>query len=94
MNYYFCFFHIHNSKHTNYHHVIIKAESSMEIMDVVSESYRYELINVDQITNLSDNQLEDEVYKRLIMDGESLLKRIKKHKTNLFKSKNLKISLP
>lgn len=83
MNYYFCFFHIHSLKHVNYHHVIIKADSDKEITGICSDTYQYELISTKEIGPFSEDDLKNEVYRRLIMDGESLLKRIKKNRKKL-----------
>ena len=73
--YWFCYYHQYAGKQVNYHHVIIKAELET-IGDIVFEDCSYFIREITQI-HLSEKDTELKYYKDLIMDGESLLKKMK-----------------
>lgn len=81
MNYWFCYYHLYIGHHINYHHVIIKANRD-EIADITFNDYMYIVKEVTEI-HLSEKDAEMKYFKNLIMDGESLLKRMRLIKSKL-----------
>lgn len=75
MNYWFCYYQVYIGSHVNYHHVIIRANRA-EIGNVVLEDFGYYLREVTRI-HLSEKDAELKYYKSLIMDGESLLRKMR-----------------
>lgn len=79
--FHYCFYHIYTLKHTNYHHVIMKYDpDDKEIAEVIksldAEQYQYKLISAQPIF-LDEEKQAELIIRGLIMDGESLLKRLK-----------------
>lgn len=76
--FYYCFYNIFSTKHTNYHHVILKlTEDDLEIIKSLdAETYQYCLISANPIY-LDEVDQAKLIIRGLIMDGESLLKRFK-----------------
>lgn len=75
--YLFCYFHQRCGGHLNHHHVLIS--KGEEVDSFRTKHYRYILKKVEEVS-LSDEDRAQLVIKHLVMDGESLLKRIKKSK--------------
>ena len=65
----------------HYHHVIIPAEDESLIVDLETDQYTYFLKSIRPL-DLSEKDKELLIIRGLIMDGESLFKRIKKSINN------------
>lgn len=82
--YLFCFYHIRQGKHLNYHHVLILSEMVHEedaLKRLDGDGYVYYLMSCVPVL-LTASDIKNEILRPLIMDGESLWKRMKKnHKT-------------
>lgn len=79
--YLFCFYHIRQGKHLNYHHVLIPAEMVMEekaLERLDGDGYVYYLMSCVPVL-LTASEIRSDIIKPLIMDGESLWKRLKKN---------------
>lgn len=74
--YYYCLYHIYCEKHTNYHHVILKARDITEFRYLDCNHYQYYLTS-SHLIPLTDKDKEVLIIKGLLMDGESLAKRFK-----------------
>lgn len=82
--YLFCFYHIRQGKHLNYHHVLIPAdfvEDEEALKKLDGEGYVYYLISCVPVL-LTESEAKSQIAKPLIMDGESLWKRLKKNFKN------------
>lgn len=86
--YWFCYYHQYIGRQVNYHHVIIRAELE-EIGNIVFEDHSYYIKEVTQI-HLSDKDAELKYYRSLIMDGESLFKKMKTAK-KLMKNESIRL---
>lgn len=85
MKYFFCFYHIYQGEHINYHHVIIETDDLEEVQTLEAPGYQYILMSSSEIF-LTERDMKMDLIKSLMMDGESLLKRLKKYnKEQIFK---------
>jgi hypothetical protein len=78
----FCFYNIRQGKHVNYHHVLIPAElitNEEYLKRLEGDGYEYLLFSQVPIL-LTETERRSDINKPLIMDGESLWKRIKKNR--------------
>ena len=80
MHHYLCFYHLYIGQHVNYHHVIMLC-TPKELVNLEYNDYMY-LLKSSKAVYLTPEQEGDEITHKLIMDGESLLKRIKKQINN------------
>jgi hypothetical protein len=75
-----CFYHIRQGGHVNYHHVVIPSRlvTDEEVLKrLEGDGYTYYLMSsVPVLLTLSEQK--NDIIKSLIMDGESLWKRLKK----------------
>lgn len=76
MNHYLCYYHIYCGQHVNYHHVIMRCDPQ-EIVNLEFNEYMY-LLKSSKAVYLTPELQGNNMIKGLIMDGESLLKRIRK----------------
>lgn len=82
--FYYCFYNVFTSiGHTNKHHVIISiAPSMIDVLNTIDESiYQYRLISAQPV-HLDEKEAGSLIIRGLIMDGESLLKRLKRNFKN------------
>lgn len=80
MNHYFCFFQVYVGNHVHYHHVIMECLPT-DLVNLEENSYMY-LLRTSKAVYLSPEDLTNEYVRALVMDGESLLKRIRKQINN------------
>lgn len=77
MLFYLCFYHVYFGHHVNYHHVLISESEEEHITDLNAGEYLYNLRSRVPM-KLTSEELGNAVIKGLVMDGESLTKRLKK----------------
>lgn len=84
--FYYCYYHIYNLKGVHYHHVIIKIKTEdLSLINTYDEhEYQYKLISA-QAVYLDEQQQAEVINRGLIMDGESLLSKIKNAQRKLIK---------
>lgn len=90
-SFYYCFYHVYTVKHVNYHHVILKLKpDEVELVNTLDcDTYQYRLISIQQLF-LDEKALAGEIIRGLVMDGESLLKRIKAQQKKSISTENSK----
>lgn len=76
MNHYHCFFQVYIGAHVHYHHVIMECYPT-DLVNLEENDYMY-LLRSSKAVYLTQEDLKNEYVRGLVMDGESLLKRIKK----------------
>lgn len=84
-SFYYCFYHIRQGGHVNYHHVLIPAELVSEeakLKRLEGDGYVYYLMSLVPIL-LNESETRSIINRPLIMDGESLWKRLKKSNRSL-----------
>ncbi len=69
--YLFCFVHLHFEDSTLYQHVIIPASQTELLISSYTNEYSLRVVQKEPIADFS---LANEIYKRLLWDGETLLK--------------------
>jgi hypothetical protein len=78
----YCFYNVRQKKHVNYHHVLIPAElitNEEYLKRLEGDGYEYLLFSQVPIL-LTETERRSDINKPLIMDGESLWKRLKKNR--------------
>jgi hypothetical protein len=79
----YCFYHIRQGKHLNYHHVLIPVECVSDenlLQRLEGDGYVYYLMSIVPIL-LTESEQKSPINRPLIMDGESLWKRMKKNRS-------------
>lgn len=82
----FCFYQIRQNGHLNFHHVLIPLElieDDRALRRLDGDGYVYYLMSQVPVL-LTSSEMKSEINRPLIMDGESLWKRLKKN----FKTQN------
>jgi len=80
--FFYCFYRIQQGKHLNYHHVLIPAElitNEEYLKRLEGDGYIYYLTSQVSVL-LNQSERRSDINKPLIMDGESLWKRLKKNR--------------
>lgn len=84
-SFYYCFYHVRQNKHLNYHHVLIPAEhveDEVQLKKLEGDGYIYYLMSLVPVL-LTESEMRTPINRPLIMDGESLWKRLKKSNRSL-----------
>jgi hypothetical protein len=79
----YCFYQIRQNKHVNFHHVLIPLDlitNEEYLKNLKGDGYEYFLMSQVPIL-LSESEYRSEINRPLIMDGESLWKRMKRNRS-------------
>lgn len=82
-SFFYCFYHIRQGKHLNYHHVLVPAEMVFDeelLTRLEGDGYVYYLMAKVPVL-MTETETKTIINRPLIMDGESLWKRLKKNRS-------------